>query len=164
MGVYVLGLTGMEGIYTEAFIKTVRALSKLMSKCLPPQQHKPLHEKIATSLAELEIRLPLFWDTMTRHQLLHAIDAILDHGAFWAIHMLNEERMHISIRKWATNQKHILGSISTNYNLHDNSQTHWRIEEDPELKWTNEPRKSTFAGSSPLPVRVDKLKTGNPKR
>jgi hypothetical protein len=157
MGVYLLGLAKIHTGYAMGFIEAVRALSKLMAKTMIAAERKKLRVAVAKSLAQLETILPLYWCTITRHQLLHAVDKIRDHGSFWAIHMLNEERMHISIRKMATNQKHILGSIGVNYNLHDNAQTHWRLDTSEDLTWTNEPRRSTFAGSSPLPASRDEV-------
>ena len=58
-----------------------------------------LHERLVVVLAELEILLPIYWNTSTRHYLLHMYQMILSLGHFWAISMLGVERLHVLIKR-----------------------------------------------------------------
>ena len=129
-GLYILSLTDITEEYKGYFVRAIQALRQLLDKVHLPHHWDLIHKEIAEALATLEIKLPLFWCTATRHHLLHAVEKIKFHGSFWAQNMLPEERMHIKLRGMSANPKHILGSIATNYALMNVCQASWRLDQN----------------------------------
>ena len=128
-GAYILSMTDMDLTYKHHFIAALRALTPLMDKVHTIDQWRDYKQPVFEALTQLEIALPIFWCTSTRHHLLHAIEKIIHHGSFWATNMLVEERQHIKIRGMATNQRYIMGSIIANYELAMQCQASWRLDE-----------------------------------
>jgi hypothetical protein len=61
--------------------------------------HCRLQTRLVVVLAELEILLPIYWNTSTRHYLLHMYEMILSLGNFWSVSMLGVERLHVLIKR-----------------------------------------------------------------
>lgn len=84
-------------------------------------------------LSELELKLPLYWCTLTRHMLVCRLIRQLErHGAFWAQNALTFEREHVFVKSLLRSSKHLMSSIAANYGLNLASQL-WRFD-NPE-KW-----------------------------
>lgn len=60
-----------------------------------------LQKRFVVVLTQLEIWLPLYWNTSTRHFLLHITDCVARIGHFWSFSMLGVERIHVTIKKLA---------------------------------------------------------------
>ena len=65
------------------------------------QELAELQKKFVVVLTQLEILLPLYCNTSTRHFLLHIVDCVTRIGHFWSFSMLGVERIHITIKKLA---------------------------------------------------------------
>lgn len=77
----------------------------------------------------MEYLLPLSWSSITNHWILHLVDKFADHGAFWAVNILPEERLHQTIRKLVINsKKDVLSTLAHNYVSFDHLQTDWSMD------------------------------------
>lgn len=100
-------------------------------------------------LALLEVALPLYWNTSTRHYLLHIADSITKMGHLWAFSMLGVERLHVLIKHLSKGRKNIMKSFPKNYNLFSTSQICWR--HDPEHQWSNKGDGSSLHSKQAVP-------------
>ena len=105
----------------------------------------------ARILTKLEIMLPLYWNTSTRHLLLHTVDFIERFGHVWAFSMLGVERIHVMIKKLGRSKRNIMASIQKNNDLLAQSQLQWRY--DSEHKWSTDARQSSFLLKKDIPER-----------
>ena len=87
--------------YRDAFIRTVKAASKFLSKRhYVPFQVKRHFELLVEALAELEIILPVSHNTLVMHLLLHIEHIIASFGSFHVHNMLDAERFHVLLKKF----------------------------------------------------------------
>ena len=93
--------------------------------------------------------LPLYWNTSTRHLLLHTVDFIERFGNVWAFSMLGVERIHVMIKKLGRSKRDIMVSIQKNNDLLAQSQLQWRY--DSEHKWSTNARQSSFLLKKNIP-------------
>ena len=100
-------------------------------------------------LAKLEVMLSLYWNTPTRHFLLHTFEFIVNCGHFWAFSMLGVERLHVTIKKLGKSKRNIMKSIQTRNDRTIQSQLEWRYT--PDHEWTNKSRPSSFQMKKPIP-------------
>ena len=105
----------------------------------------------AVILTRLEIMLPLYWNTSTRHLLLHTVEFIERFGNVWAFSMLGVERIHVMIKKLGRSKRNIMASIQKNNDLLAQSQLQWRY--DSEHKWSTNARQSSFLLKKDIPQR-----------
>ena len=87
-----------------------------------------LNKRLVIVLTKLEIALPLYWNTSTRHYLLHMYATILNLGNFWSISMLGVERLHVLIKSLSKGTKNILATFQRKYDLFVQSQLKWRYK------------------------------------
>lgn len=107
-----------------------------------------LNARMVWVLAKLEEVLPIYWNTSTRHFLLHMYTIILSLGNFWSISMLGVERLHVLIKTLSRGKKHLLATFQNKYSLFCQSQLRWKYATDHQ--WTN-PR-SIFGKDSVQPA------------
>lgn len=81
-------------------------------------------------LAKLEKALPIYWNTSTRHYLLHMYSTILSLGHFWSISMMGVERLHVLIKSLSKGRKNLLATFEKKYALFCQSQLQWRHATD----------------------------------
>lgn len=119
-GVYLLALVDMAPSVKKVFIEVIHVSCGLIKKANSPEDLKKLEQRLAFALTELEILLPIFWNTSTRHVLLHIGRHIERLGSFWAFSMLGVERYHVTIKqlvRYVRNNMHAIKS-NTYISLH----------------------------------------------
>ena len=99
LGVYLLSLLDMEPAVKELLQEVIKVSCGLIKKAHVPDERKKLESRLALVLTRLEKLLPLYWNTSTRHILLHIGRHIEYLGAFWAFNMLGVERYHVVIKQ-----------------------------------------------------------------
>ena len=102
-------------------------------------------------LAKLEIMLPLYWNTSTRHFLLHIFEFIERFGNVWSFSMLGVERIHVMIKKLGKSKRNIMTSIRKHNDLLVHSQLDWRYKKGH--SWSTKARQSSFQMKRPVPER-----------
>ena len=113
--------------YRDAFIRTVKAASKFLSKRhYVPFQVKRHFELLVEALAELEIILPVSHNTLVMHLLLHIEHIIASFGSFHVHNMLDAERFHVLLKKFGKGTKDFLLSIATRYMMYCETEV-WRL-------------------------------------
>jgi hypothetical protein len=99
-GVYLTALLDIDPVYREMIIELLKICCSLMKKSTSaPVELQKVQKRFVMLLTKLEIALPVYWNTSTRHYLLHIAGAILKMGSFWAFSMLGAERVHVTIKK-----------------------------------------------------------------
>jgi hypothetical protein len=101
-GVYHTALLDIQPEYRDMIIELLKICCQLMKKTTSdPRELAALQKRFVIILTKLEIALPVYWNTSTRHFLLHIADAISLMGSFWAFSMLGAERVHVTIKRLA---------------------------------------------------------------
>lgn len=96
-------------------------------------------------LAQLEYKLPTFWNTLTRHLLYcRVVKQIKIHGNFKAHNMLSFESAHVFLKSCSRSTKNLMASIRNHYQVHVAVQS-WRF--DAEGQWISPGRKSGLLNS-----------------
>ncbi len=103
-------------------------------------------------LAKLEVLLPVYWNTSTRHFLLHTFDFIRNLGHFWAFSMLGVERLHVMVKRLGKSKRNIMKSIQTHNDDYITSQLQWR--HNGNHKWVNKQGRSSFQMKQPIPLAL----------
>ena len=99
-GVYLIALLDIEPVYRDMIIELLKICCELMKKTTSiPRELAALQKRFVIVLTKFEIALPVYWNTSTRHWLLHIADAIKKMGSFWAFSMLGAERVHVTLKK-----------------------------------------------------------------
>jgi hypothetical protein len=93
--------------------------------------------------------LPLYWNSSTRHFLLHTFKFIKKLGHFWAFSMLGVERLHLTIKRLARSKKNIMKSIQKYNDVLIQSQLQWRY--DDQHTWSFKSQKSSFKLKEAVP-------------
>lgn len=131
-----------------------------------------LHGRLVVVLAKLETLLPVYWNTSTRHYLLHLYEIILNLGNFWSISMLGVERLHVLIKKLgrycvfilvifavciaffvihvAKGKRNLLVTLQNSYSLFCQAQITWRG--DAEHNWSKKIDPRSFLSKKPVPT------------
>jgi hypothetical protein len=102
-GAYFIGLTDVAPALRNNFIELLKVTGGFIAKTSAKANLKKLNNRLLVVLAELEKALPIYWNTSTRHLLLHMYETILSLGHFWSISMLGVERLHVLIKHLGTN-------------------------------------------------------------
>ena len=97
-GVYLTALVDMDPRVKKVFLEVLNVSCGLIKKANSEPELKELEKRLAFALTQLEILLPIFWNTSTRHILLHIGRHIRRLGSFWAFSMLGVERYHVTIK------------------------------------------------------------------
>jgi hypothetical protein len=98
-GVYLLALVDLDPAVKAVFIEVINVSCGLIKKANSKTDLKQLEKRLAFALTQLEIMLPMFWNTSTRHVLLHIGRHIKMLGSFWAFSMLGVERYHVTLKQ-----------------------------------------------------------------
>jgi hypothetical protein len=100
-GVYLLARLDLHPDLKEEFTTVLQCSNSFIKKVTAPGELEELQKKFVFVLTQLEIWLPLYWNTSTRHFLLHIVDCVTKIGHFWSFSMLGVERIHITIKQLA---------------------------------------------------------------
>lgn len=98
-GLFWLRHTDMKWEMKLGFFGLIQATAKFMLK--EPQRAKipEYHSKLVEAAVELELMLPLYWNTNTLHLFVcKAADQLLQWGAFHGQNMLHVERLHVLLK------------------------------------------------------------------
>ena len=82
-GAYFLSLTDIQPAVRDEFIELLHIAGSFVNKTMTPAEQRELQRRLVQVLAKLETRLPLYWNTSTRHYLLHLCKFIASMGHFW---------------------------------------------------------------------------------
>ena len=155
-----LDVVALHAITSILFVTAIqkRAVTRIYNYTVTSCQHPDtdsqladLEKRMTTVLALLEVALPLYWNTSTRHYLLHVADSIRRLGHFWGISMLGVERLHVLIKHLSKGRKNIMKSFQNQYELFFTSQVEWR--HDPNHNWSSRGRRaSSLAEKMPVPA------------
>lgn len=132
------------------FCDALMAIDSFLCKTATPAQLKENEQRLFRSFAVLEINLPQYWMTISRHGISHWRKKMLDLGFFWAQSLLFVERYHVLLKSMARGSRNMVRSIGHHYSLFDISQTDWRLQIGPE-QWVVPPKHSTLAGAKEIP-------------
>jgi hypothetical protein len=101
-GVYFITLLDLEEKYTILFIELIQATEFLLYKePMLPQDFQEATLRLYQSLATCEMMLPLFWNHIVVHLLLHEPMFIERFGVFTVRSMLSVEMMHTTLKSYA---------------------------------------------------------------
>ena len=106
-GVYLTALLDIEPVFRDMIIELLKICCQLMKKTTSNSRElAALQKRFVIILTKFEIALPVYWNTSTRHWLLHIADAIKKMGSFWAFSMLGAERVHVTLKKLCRYVRH----------------------------------------------------------
>ena len=86
-----------------------------------------VQKELVECLSALECLLPVFWNTSTRHQLLHMVTYICRAGSIWAHNMLKFERMHCLLKDMVRGYKNLMQSVANTYVLLQSQLLGWQF-------------------------------------
>lgn len=153
-GAYLLGLSDMQQEHKKALIEFMQLLGKLLLKHNSPDDIKKLRQELIFCLALLEIKMPIFWNKLTTHLLLHICDQLARISAFWAQNMLAIERFHVLLHNLARGSRNKLASLANKYDMYDITQTSWRFEH----KFFLPAKQSSLASMRTVPEAMGEVK------
>jgi hypothetical protein len=104
--------------YIQSFTILLQQLGKLQNKTHTERELKQLHQDLIHILARLELKLPLYWCSSTRHFLLHAVEQIKKFGSFWVHSMLGAERYHVLLKRLACCTHNKMKSLAKYLGIH----------------------------------------------
>ena len=127
LGIYYVRFSDQAPEYRDAFIRTLRAGSTFLSKSpRTPAETSSHFTSLVEALAELEVILPVFHNSMVIHMLLHIEHLIATFGAFYAHNMLDAERFHLLLKKFGKGTRNFLLTIANRYKLYCETEK-WRL-------------------------------------
>ena len=159
-GAYLTGLTDVSEPTKKIFIRLFKVLGRMVAKALSEQEIIEVHDELMLVLATLEVKLPLYWNHITTHLLIHAGAQFKDLGAFWAQNMLMFERYHVLLKQLARGSRNMMRSLGKNYDIYEQCQTTWRFEG----QWSSSPRKSTMASHREVQLNEGEVTLPKAKR
>lgn len=127
VGVYYFRFCDQADEYRDAFIRTIKAASKFLSKhTMSYLQLRMQFNLLVEALAELEVILPVSHNTLVMHLLLHVEHIIKSFGNFHAHNMLDAERFHVLLKKFGKGTRDFLLSIANRYGMYCETEL-WRF-------------------------------------
>jgi hypothetical protein len=138
-GVYLVGLTDIADDHKKLFIDLLSLIGEYIRVVSTKRQAREVHNKLIDVLAKLELTLPLYWCTISRHMLIHVCELISELGAFSVWNMLPVERFHVLIKKMARSSKGMLQSLDTHYDLFLECQQKFHFDKS---NWDHKNRKT----------------------
>ena len=122
-----------------------------------------LQAELVRVLAELEVLLPLCWNTDVRHKMLHMVENIRRYGPHHCQSMFFFERWHKILRKFACSNHHLMSSIGNRCDMYM-CANEWQLPSAGGDTWILHPHQSTFFGKQEHNYdAIDGLKMGTCK-
>ena len=115
LGLYFLIFPDIDENIRRVFGDLITCLEELQAKSRTKKELKDLQEAIVMTLAEAETLLPVYWNTMVRHVLLHITSFIERCGPFKAQSMCGYERFHTMFKKLIRGRKNVLVQTHPTY-------------------------------------------------
>jgi hypothetical protein len=132
--------------YREKFMDVLEIVACMKQKCHTDEEKIALPTKLIQTFAWLEWKLPIFWQTITKHLFWESLPQIFFIASFWAAGLLSVEQFHIVVKKLARGRKNIMQSFCNNYNYFTETQLDWQFSMD----FTNEPLAGDMNNRRPL--------------
>jgi hypothetical protein len=121
-----------------------------MHKVSTPGDRQRMAADLPVVMTELEMALPLHWNTTVLHLFtFHTVELLEAAGPFIEQNMLDIERYHTLFKSFARGRTNIMCSIKNHYELFEACQQNRLLEDD--VEWTAAPRASTAAGLAAKP-------------
>ena len=99
-------------------IKLLKLMEVAMRKTSTPGDRALLRAELASTVTRLEIRLPLYVQTMVLHYLVfHTIEQLEATGPFHVANQLDMERFQVVLKGCARGKKNVMMSILNNFLL-----------------------------------------------
>jgi hypothetical protein len=131
LGKWFLGLACTNPDYHPHFLTMIDTMFKMKAKIWDKAKAAEVQKKLVTAAANLEIRLPVYWNNQCRHMLIcRFVKQLNDFGSFWAQAMLVIEMYHCLVKSCGRSNKNFIASFLNNYSLFDVTQLEWRFEID----------------------------------
>ena len=108
LGLYLLGFTDITEEVRSVFADLLCCLEDLQAKSQPKASLKQLQTALVATLAEAEVHLPVYWNTIVKHVLIHLTNFIERCGPFKAHSMAGYERFHTLFKKLIRGRKNKL--------------------------------------------------------
>jgi hypothetical protein len=121
-----------------------------MHKVSTPGDRQHMAAEIPVVMTELEMALPLHWNTTVLHIFtFHTVELLEAAGPFIEQNLLDIERYHTLFKSLARGKTNIMCSIKNHYEIYEACQQNRLLEDD--VEWTAAPRASTVAGLAAKP-------------
>ena len=121
-----------------------------MHKVSTPGDRQRIAAELPVVMTELEMALPLSWNTTVIHLFtFHTVELLEAAGPFIEQNMLDIERYHTLFKSMARGTTNIMCSIKNHYEIFEACQQNRLLEDD--VEWTADPRPSTAAGLAAKP-------------
>ena len=119
-GVYYVTLLDLDPEYTRLFIELIQATEFLLDKePMLPVDFSEATRRFVRALATCELMLPLFWNHIVIHLLLHEAMFMERFGVFPVRNMLAIEMMHTKLKRFAkSGAKNMSMTIARKYLLY----------------------------------------------
>ena len=75
--------------------------------------------------AWFEWKLPMYWNTITKHLLWEILKQMFKWGPMWVMGILSIEQLHCVVKRLGRSRKNMMVSFLRNYELFDNAQSTW---------------------------------------
>jgi hypothetical protein len=121
-GRYLIGLTDIRPDFKTLFVRLLTCAGQFIRHVKTAAQAAVAHVQMVDILTELEIKLPLYWCTITRHILLHMQYFVETFGSFRCWNMLPIERFHVLLKSMMNSTKKMLVSLDNSYQRYIISQ------------------------------------------
>jgi hypothetical protein len=121
-----------------------------MHKVSTPGDRQHIAARLPVVMTELEMALPLSWNTTVIHLFTyHTVELLEAAGPFLEQNMLDIERYHTLFKSLARGKSNVMCSIKNHYEIYEACQQNRLIVED--IEWTANARASTVAGLAAKP-------------
>jgi hypothetical protein len=114
-GQYLVGLTDISDKCKKLFVRLLKTAGEFIRVVKTAVDAQAVHERLVEVLTELEIALPIFWCTMTRHILLHMQYFVKMFGSFRCWNMLPVERFHVLLKSMMCSTKSLFVGLDNSY-------------------------------------------------
>jgi hypothetical protein len=129
MGRYFLEMFCLPPIIEAPMQAYLKALQDCQQK-IPEKSVRDIHERLVEAAAHLEALLPAYWNSITKHYILH-IDRILTlWGCFWSSNELVHERLIGKVKAMAKHgNKNRAKTLAINFGIFQQTED-WLLEEE----------------------------------
>jgi hypothetical protein len=114
-GRYLIGLTDIHPTCKSLFVRLLTCAGKFIRHVKTAAEAAVAHLELAKILTECEIKLPIYWCTITRHILLHMKYFVAMFGSFRTWNMLPIERFHVLLKSMMSSKKNMLAGLDASY-------------------------------------------------
>jgi hypothetical protein len=92
-------------------------VAQVQAKVSHPGARNKLDAALNETLTDLEMSLPLYWNSMVRHVWAHWKEILEKCGPYTYVNMLNFERWNKTAKSFGRGTRDVLGSFDVNYRM-----------------------------------------------